>query len=99
MLEQPVSRAYLAGTPAGSRCQMISPRGVCRPRVNSIARRTAGHIRATKAASPVTWYSYQTPTATYAAWLLSPTASDTWPPGAVRRGQEPSGRCVASSHS
>ncbi len=33
-------------------------------------------------------------------WLLATQRADgSWPPGAVRRGQEPSARCVASSHS
>jgi hypothetical protein len=99
MLEQPASRAYRAGLPSARRSQAISPRGVCRASTYPMAPSTLGHIRAAKAASRVTRSSCQTPTATYATWLLSAAGSVTTPPAAVFFGHDPSARWLARSHS
>ena len=97
MLEQPESSAYVPGTPAASRSHRTSPRGVRSASVHSIARRTVGHITRVCRSSPVTRYSCQAPTATYAAWWLSAAGSVTRP-SATDRGQDPSARWVSRSH-
>jgi hypothetical protein len=63
MLEQPDSSAYAPGRPAASRSQYTSPRGPRSASAHSTARHTVGHMSRTKASSPVTRYSCQTPTA------------------------------------
>ncbi len=98
MEEQHVSRAYSAGTPTADRSQTISPRAVWRSTTKSSAFRTTGHIARAKSSSRVTSSSCHTPTATYAAWLLSPFFS-TASPRTVFIGHEPSSRWCRTSQS
>ena len=97
MLAHPDSSAYVPGRPAASRSQSTSPRVVRRPSAHSTARRTAGHMVSACRSSPVTRYSCQAPTATYAAWWLSAAGSVTRP-ASTERAQEPSARWVSRSH-
>ncbi len=96
MLEQPDSSAYVPAAPAASRSHAISPRVARSASVHSTARRTVGHMARAWPSSPVTRYSCQAPTATYAAWWLSAAGSVTTPPR-LDRGHDPSARWVSRS--
>ena len=67
MLEQPDNNAYVPAVPLASRSHATSPRGVRSASAHSTARRTVGHMVSAWLSSPVTRYSCQAPTATYAA--------------------------------
>ena len=93
----PDSSAYVPGMPATSLSQSTSPRGARSPSAHSTARRTVGHMASACRSSPVTRYSCQAPTATYAAWWLSAAGSVTRP-ASTDRGQDPSARWASRSH-
>src|SRR4051794_4490997 len=101
MLDEPArspSRLTRAGPSAVHSCaHAIPPNGSWSDVAKSRAARTVGHRATTKRSSRRTSQWCQTPTATYAAMLVSPLASSTTPP-TVFIGHEPSCRCVRRTH-